>query len=568
MRTKLKILMCALFVLGLTASQAQAQTRSFTLGTTHREAAQYGRNQMVGVVVLQHVVDSAADTDIAIPDNGKIDVAFGGLVITNGSVAPLCAAVTQTGFLNEDGTANIINFTTAGCAGGENEVTAVIAEDKKKLTITTPAGLPVNVILSGIRLDVSGLDVDAPVMARVSSSGAGGVNFGGGAGLSAARHIATVKPGIIIDVTHANQLYCSVTGSSMPSLKVGEGFDSAWEWDPDGFGSTMVKLKILNVPSGVTFIWPGQEHADAVMSNPTRTKDLRAADPERDETSKLDSLVATLEFVAAGLSSDTTEAIYEFVAKDYEDNDLLTDAAGGPMADNAEMHMNRTDTFELKLVVAVDAAKAGAGGTADIWGWLHPEPGFDDLSSDLSYKMVAQTEDTDEDGDVDEDDGDFLTVTECVTYLLYPFVSCGSTGGWSTGISVANTTMDDDVFGEDGGAAIQGGAVTLYGYPKSEKATDGSSGEAMDPVMAMISPNLAAGDTIAVSCPMVVEGGWEGYAIVKAGFRHAHGLAFLMGDFPDGAAVDVTHGYIALVIPDPQFNKGERGTELSESLGQ
>ena len=230
--------------------------------------------------------------------------------------------------------------------------------------------------------------------------------------------------------------------------------------------------------------------------------------------------------------------------------------------------MNRADTFELKLVVAVDAAKAGAGGTADIWGWLHPEPGFDDLDSNVSYKMVAQTEDTDEDGDVDEDDGDFLTVTECVTYLLYPFVSCGSTGGWSTGISVANTTMDDDVFGEDGGAAMQGGAVTLYGYPKSEKATDGSSGEAMDPVMAIISPNLAAGDTIAVSCPMVGEGGWEGYAIVKAGFRHAHGLAFLMGDFTDGASVDVTHGYIALVIPDPQFTEGERGTEISESLGQ
>ena len=222
--------------------------------------------------------------------------------------------------------------------------------------------------------------------------------------------------------------------------------------------------------------------------------------------------------------------------------------------------MNRADTFELKLVVAVDAAKAGAGGTADIWGWLHPAPGFEDLDTKLSYKMVAQTEDTDEDGDVDEDDGDILTVTECVTYLLYPFVSCGSTGGWSTGISVANTTMDDDVFGEDGGAAMQGGAVTLYGYPKSEKATDGSSGEAMDPVMAMISPNLAAGDTIAVSCPMVMEGGWEGYAIVKAGFRHAHGMAFLMGDFTDGATPDVAHGYIALVIPDPQFTDGVRGT--------
>ena len=239
-----------------------------------------------------------------------------------------------------------------------------------------------------------------------------------------------------------------------------------------------------------------------------------------------------------------------------------------PMASAAEVHTNRADTFELKLVVAVDAAKTGAGGTADAWAWLHPAPGFEDLDTKLSYKMVPQTEDTDEDGDVDADDGDILTVTECVTYLLYPFVSCGSTGGWSTAITVANTTMDDDAFGDDGGAAMQGGAVKLFGYPKSEKSADGSSGAMMDPVMAMLSPNLVAGDTISTECPMVMQGGWEGYAIVRAGFRHAHGMAFLMGDFADGANVDVAHGYLALVIPDPQFTDGVRGSEISESLGQ
>ena len=61
----------------------------------------------------------------------------------------------------------------------------------------------------------------------------------------------------------------------------------------------------------------------------------------------------------------------------------------------------------------------------------------------------------------------------------------------------------------------------------------------MDPVMTMLSPNLASGDTISRPCPMnLVEGGWEGYAIVKAGFRHAHGMAFVMGDL-DGGGLDV-----------------------------
>ena len=124
-------------------------------------------------------------------------------------------------------------------------------------------------------MDVSGLDVDAGVAASLSSAGAGGINFGSGAGVSAARHVATVKAGIKFDISHANQLYCSGEGATQPSLKVTEGFASAWEFDPDGFGSTMVHFKILNVPSGVTFIWPGQKHDDA-ESNPEARKNLIA----------------------------------------------------------------------------------------------------------------------------------------------------------------------------------------------------------------------------------------------------------------------------------------------------
>ncbi len=106
-----------------------------------------------------------------------------------------------------------------------------INEDKKKLTLTVPdaENERSNIALRGIRLDVSGLDADAEVAVTVSSGGAGGINFGTGAGVSATRHIATVKPGITFDVSHASQLYCSTEGAGMPSLKVSEGFASAWE---------------------------------------------------------------------------------------------------------------------------------------------------------------------------------------------------------------------------------------------------------------------------------------------------------------------------------------------------
>ena len=57
MRTKLNILMCALFLLGFAVSQVHAQY-AFRLGARHRTVAQYGHNQMVGDVYLVNVVEA------------------------------------------------------------------------------------------------------------------------------------------------------------------------------------------------------------------------------------------------------------------------------------------------------------------------------------------------------------------------------------------------------------------------------------------------------------------------------------------------------------------------------
>ena len=54
----------------------------------------------------------------------------------------------------------------------------------------------------------------------------------------------------------------------------------------------------------------------------------------------------------------------------------------------------------------------------------------------------------------------------------------------------------------------------------------------------------------------------------QAGFRHAHGVAFVLGSFDGGATIDLAHGYLALVIPDPEFDNRGRGASSGESLGQ
>ena len=44
------------------------------------------------------------------------------------------------------------------------------------------------------------------------------------------------------------------------------------------------------------------------------------------------------------------------------------------------------------------------------------------------------------------------------------FVTCGATPGWSTGISVSNTTADANIFGAFDETNEQNGSVVLYGF--------------------------------------------------------------------------------------------------------
>ena len=159
-----------------------------------------------------------------------------------------------------------------------------------------------------------------------------------------------------------------------------------------------------------------------------------------------------------------------------------------------------------------------------------------DLATQLSYQHPLMSV-----------DDNWLNVSECVTYLLYPFVTCQSTPEWTTGISVSNTTLDEvggaSIFGAFDNVEPQSGPVTFYGFPKGGRA----------PVASVIASNLEAGETVTFTCSDSVMAGMEGYAIIRAGFQQARGMGFVMGMFEGGSRVDVTHGYTAEVIENPDF---------------
>ena len=569
MRVKFTIAICALLVLGLAVSEVAAQ--GYRLSARVNTVVASGNNQELGALRLTY----RATGNVHIPSNNTLDVTFGGLTVTSLGATPI--AVTGT----------VAATAAIGNIDDDNK------NQKIAITVTTAPADNDTITLTGVRLDVSGLDADA-VRAKVTSTGSSGdfIEEDAVAGEDASIKVSNVKDGLTVsEVSQISVLTCdaATTGGRMPSIKVEEGFASAWEEDALGAAGdetdtdTRIRIVVANVPSGVTFRWPGGGNAgeDGTMGN---ADDLIEgsegffANPaahmiDHDGTDTTDMVAsASLAYVSSGaaIGEDKTK---HWVVYSFDGTDIAT--AGGD--DPADPHNGVKNVFTVSPMVMVDTKKTGMGGVSDVWAQLWPmqNASDDDRATVLSYDHAVETSA----GSTTNPNGYFVNVTECVTYLLFPFLTCGAQADWTTGIAVANTSADDEVFPVNAGAAAQGGSVMIHAYPKStmaEKMAAGhnSSPEMLaDPISATISGNLAAGDTVAVTCnahPMLA--GFEGYGIVRAGFRHAHGMAFVLGNFMDGAAIDVAHGYIALVIPDPEFAGAEgapigRGAVSGETLG-
>ena len=564
MRVKFTIAICALLVLGLAVSDVYAQ--GYRLSSRVNTVVASGNNQELGALRLTY----KASGSVHIPSNNTIEVTFGGLTIT--SAGALVA-----------GDGNTLSGVTAALGNIDDD------NKNQKITLDISGATPANdqlITLTGVRVDVSGLDA-SEVRATATSTGSSGdfLEEETVAGETASIKVSNIKDGLTVSaVKQISVLTCDATGTGgrMPEITVEEGFASAWETDALGGAGdatdsdTNIRIVVANVPSGVTFRWPGSgnegedgtadtpddltEGDDGFLGNP-----VHLIDHDGTEDTAMQA-IGTLMYQSSGgkIGEDATKhwAVYSFSGTDIA-------TAGG--TDPDDNHNAIKNVFKVSPMVMVDTDKAGMGGVSDVWAQLWPmaKADPDDRATVLSYDHAVET----------KGNGYFVNVTECVTYLLFPFLTCGGTADWTTGIAVANTSMDDEAFPVQAGAAAQSGSVMIHAYPKSTAAQKMAMGHMSspemlaDPISATLSGNLAAGDTVAITCnmhPMLA--GFDGYAIARAGFRHAHGMAFLLGNYQDGAAIDVAHGYIALVIPDPEF-AGEdgspigRGAASGETLG-
>ena len=166
-----------------------------------------------------------------------------------------------------------------------------------------------------------------------------------------------------------------------------------------------------------------------------------------------------------------------------------------------------------------------------------------------------------------------VTITDCVTNLLFPYVT--NIAGFNTGIAISNTSLDtawnlnpvpavvDSTFGtalkpQPFNTVPQQGPCDLYLFGSSIPQNMAGAGTSVQAIASGATPIVAAGQTFADTltnifnlnkAPTVI----TGYVIARCSFQFGHGYAYLVD--PTGRP----QGYLALIIPDRSVLNGFGG---------
>jgi hypothetical protein len=379
------------------------------------------------------------------------------------------------------------------------------------------------------------LEAAAKVMVSVTSStDPGSIDLstpvGGGDAIGPVA-VATVKKGAVFKAGTGTPGLSCATNQPSSSVTIEEGFVGAWS---DMLDETRIEFhfKLAGVPDGkddeVVWLAKAEHKADLTPADGTDNK----------------VVIGTLTAVAPKGVKDGSEVIYTYSPTNFM---MAGENEGDPAVPDTVK--NTAAAAKKRSFKVTGTADFGSAAKVGLWVELWPESDTNnageksDLDSVLSFTSALYAPPNADDESDRAPGTEWLVTTECITYLLYPFVTCGATPGWDTGISVSNTSPDPNnvVFGEFDSLKGQSGSVTAYAFPKA--------GNGAPPLASQITPNLPAGNTLSFTCSTnAVLTGFEGYMIIKAGFQQARGMAFVTGNFPDGAGLDVAHGYVAEVI--------------------
>lgn len=542
---KILILLCAVAVFGLALSAPDAEAQGYNVqrSTAVKKVAQYANNAAVNS--LEFVYTSSTTDEVHIKSGASLTMSISyDLLITNDDTAREKTSSAFSLMCDNDGNAATGYEADCQVNADTTKPSATLSNENGKGVIEIlPGTSPESFEVVGVRVDASALAEKEKITATVTSNTKPGTQplDGGTTSGSVSGVVGEVAAGLKVTATQSQSLACSK--ATQPSITVAEGFEMAWGPEMVGTSQTAsVRIVLTDLPDDAKVVWPNEISAEIEVSqSQTVGPDVKAV--------KIKVSGGTLKLDPAESSENGRVAVFDYTRILTYDNDITTG--------NTDPDATAIEGVRSFTITPTGDTKFMGDASVDVAAMLYPmaRRGTDgeklNLASILSFEHALV--------DPDKDMGkDWLVVSECVTYLLYPFVTCGATPGWSTGLSVSNTTADGNVFGAFDKTDEQSGSVILYGFPRGMAAP--AEGEVVEPVVSTVSANLMAGDTVTLDCGSTTMAGMEGYAIIRAGFQHARGMAFVLGNFSEGAAVDVSHGYMAEVIDDPN----ERTDKIEE----
>jgi hypothetical protein len=359
--------------------------------------------------------------------------------------------------------------------------------------------------------------------------------------------VAKSLPGMVVDVKDANVLLCFpplgvVPGANSPNyyIKVTEGFVRAFVSD-DG--------NIFNrVDSGNPFLSPPV--LPGLLGSPTNPTEFRfvlnsipasVADVTWPPTSSTYSSGGFTSMLVLVPDSDTftggiAEATYIYVTQNQTN---MSDINLETFTVNPALTISTTNQTDTGTVLAAAALYpfASSPGSCDAPRTTNfVQPRFATLYQ--SSNNVSSTSKTSTTFDL------YATIIRCNCFLLFTYVT--KVPGWNTGIVVANTTGDAEVFGIYG-APKQLGPISFYFYDKTAGYVGATT------TTATYGPGTSFVALLSEILPTTVTS-FSGYVIAKAQFQFCHGFAFIA----DGNFGTIAQGYLANVIPDPAIKGGSR----------
>jgi len=157
-------------------------------------------------------------------------------------------------------------------------------------------------------------------------------------------------------------------------------------------------------------------------------------------------------------------------------------------------------------------------------------------------------------------------INKCACDMLFPFVA--STGGFDTGIAIANTSLDPGAtFGFF--ATPQQGAIQFFyfGIGNGGAAPPASQTSGVVPAGQVLTYVLSSGGGAIGNNANGLDNranGFQGYIIAQAAFQYCHAYAFIsaLGGGPTSAGV--SEGYLGLILDGPGLNF--RTVQAAETL--